>query len=554
MCSDLKFDDWQVEVIRNLRSLNDVNLNLLIIDNRVSSGNSGLSGKLSKFEKYRNKTNTKDAINMSSWWLYRQLVNTPMCKSKVDLSTELESIDRITCDVKEKGFSEYFYDKDIERLRKYNLDFILRMGFGILRGEILKLPKYGIWSYHHGDERKYRGGAVSFWAIYNEDPVSAAILQRLTEKLDGGIILKRGAFQTKRTYNKNLNNVFYGTTEWPAQVAVDILNGNAEYIEQPPTSSDAPIYRSPSPLQILSYNLEKWYSLITTVLSGISQWNIGFIMDPIDRFAEVTFKPEIEWYPYAKKDGFLADPFPITMDGTTYIFFEDYSYREWKGKISYIKFPDGFKSESLRTAHEESTHMSYPYIFKHNNTVYATPSMYYSNDIRLYEVHSPANWEFKTTLIEDIAGLDPTIIKYEDRWWMFYTERAYPNTKLYIQFAESLTGKWRSHKKNPVKTDVRSSRPGGTPFVKNGNLYRPAQNAVGEYGNKLVINKVEKLSPEQYAEEKVNEIQPSEESTYTGMHTLSSRGGITLIDNKKRIRNKYTIQKRFNQIITKLTR
>ena len=552
MCNGSEFDDWQAECISELRAVDGVNLELLIIDDSGSRRSGGLSGKVSTLLEYKNKTSIKDAINKTAWWAYRQPFDFPPCKSKVDLSNELESIDRMSCDVEVDGFSQYFYEDDIEKIRDYNLDFILRMGFGIIRGEILEVPEYGVWSFHHNDERKYRGGPACFWQIYNEDPVTGAILQRLTDRLDGGIILERGTFPTRRTYNDNLNNVYYGTTEWPAQVAIDILNGNADYVDQPPTSSDAPIYRSPSPLQILSYNLKKWYSLGSTVLSGIVHWNIGVIQDSIERATEEAFSPEIEWYPYPKKDGFLADPFPITIDDTTYIFVEDFSYPEWKGRISYIEYPDGFQNENLRTAHEEPEHMSYPYLFKHNDAVYATPEIYESNEIRLYRVYSPSDWEFQTTLIEDTEGVDPTIIEHDGKWWMFYTEQAYSNTKLYIRFAEDLTGEWKPHKKNPVKTDIGSSRPGGTPFVKESELYRPAQNSVGGYGSGIVINRVNKLTSEQYAEEKVSEIHPSEEGPYIGMHTLSSQGEITLIDNKRRIRNRHAIQRRVDQIASRL--
>jgi len=553
MCSGPEFHDWQAECIRNLRQMKDVNLKLLIIDDSNSSDTSGLSGKISTIKEYKNRTSAKDAINKTAWWLYRKPFDAPPCKSKVDVSTELEPIDRIACDVKEEGFSQYFYEDDLSDIREYNLDFVLRMGFGIIRGEILEVPKYGVWSYHHDDERKYRGGPPCFWEIYHGDPVSGAILQRLTDRLDGGIILKRGFFGTQRRYQDNLNNVYYGTTEWPAQVATDILNGNADYVDHPPTKSDAPIYRAPSLPQITSYNLKSIYSLATTALSGIGHWNIGVLQHSIEESINESFNPEIEWYEYPKEDGFLADPFPITIDDTKYIFVEDFSYPDWKGKISYIEYPDGFRDGDLRTAHEEPEHMSYPYLFEHNDSVYATPEIFESNEIRLYQVHSPSNWEFKTTLVEGVEGVDPTIIKHRDRWWMFYTEHSYSNTKLYIRFADNLTGEWKYHKNNPVKTDIRSSRPGGTPFMEDSELYRPAQTSDGGYGKGIVINKVEKLTPEQYAEKKVSEIQPSEGGLYTGMHTLSSQGDITLIDNKRRIRNRHALQRRFDQIVSKLT-
>jgi len=37
-----------------------------------------------------------------------------------------------------------FSPTDLEVIREYNLDVVLRFGFNIIRGEILKVPRYGI--------------------------------------------------------------------------------------------------------------------------------------------------------------------------------------------------------------------------------------------------------------------------------------------------------------------------------------------------------------------------------------------------------------------------
>src|SRR5213596_456309 len=55
-------------------------------------------------------------------------------------------------------------------------------------------------------------------------------------------------------------------------------------------------------------------------------------------------------------------------------------------------------------------------------------------------------------------------------------------------------GPWRPHPGNPVKVDVRSSRPAGGPFLFGGNLYRPAQDCSRTYGGGITINRVTHLS------------------------------------------------------------
>lgn len=117
----------------------------------------------------------------------------------------------------------------------------------------------------------------------------------------------------------------------------------------------------------------------------------------------------------AGENGFIADLFPITIDDTTYIFVEDFSYRDSKGKISFVEYPDGFKAGELRTAHEEPFHMSYPYLLKHDGETYATPEIHKANEIRLYRVNRPADWEVQSVLVNDVTGIDPTIVEYDGR-------------------------------------------------------------------------------------------------------------------------------------------
>ena len=97
-------------------------------------------------------------------------------------------------------------DDDIDLIKSYKLDFIIRFGFGIIKGEILKIPKYGVWSFHHGDEKKIRGGPYCFWEIYNSEPTTGFLLQKLTNRLDGGVVLKKGFLKTQGySFKKNIS-------------------------------------------------------------------------------------------------------------------------------------------------------------------------------------------------------------------------------------------------------------------------------------------------------------------------------------------------------------
>ena len=107
-----------------------------------------------------------------------------------------------------KGISTYFPDDDIVKIKSYDLDFILRFGFDIIRGEVLNSAKYGIWSFHHDDERVVRGGPPGFWEFMRKIPRNGVILQQLTDELDKGLILRRLQFDTTlHSYKFHLNRI-----------------------------------------------------------------------------------------------------------------------------------------------------------------------------------------------------------------------------------------------------------------------------------------------------------------------------------------------------------
>jgi methionyl-tRNA formyltransferase len=144
-------------------------------------------------------------------------------------------------------YSQYFNDADVELIRQCNLSFLIRIGFNIIRGDILNSARYGIWSMHFDDEEKYRGGPPCFWEIYHRDQSTGAILQRLTDRLDGGIVLRKAFFPTAmHSYRLNYNQVALGSATWPVDVCRDIVTGHADYIDGPSSATVAPIFRNPS--------------------------------------------------------------------------------------------------------------------------------------------------------------------------------------------------------------------------------------------------------------------------------------------------------------------
>jgi len=263
MCRSLSFPEWQVRSLQKLLAIGSVQPVLLIVDGRITPPSSSVWKKLERV--LRCGINLFSVYN-SYWVPRRSLAGKP-----VDMSAVFSHVPRITCEVGRKGkFSEYFQEEDLARIRGFDLDFILRFGFGIIRGEILKVPRYGVWSFHHGDEQKYRGAPPCFWEIDQAQPETGVMLQRLTDRLDGGIVLKKGWFQTIRhSYPRNRDSAHFLGVPWPAEACEDILAGRADYFHNPPVATNAPIYFLPDNRQMIIFGLKQVWNSVRHIVHSM---------------------------------------------------------------------------------------------------------------------------------------------------------------------------------------------------------------------------------------------------------------------------------------------
>jgi hypothetical protein len=454
----------------------------------------------------------------------------------------LRDLPRMDCRVTRRGqFSEYFDDKDVEQLRAMNLDFLVKFGFGITRGAILNVARFGVWSFHHGDESRYRGAPPCFWEIYRSDSVTGAILQRLTEELDGGVVLKRGYFETIRhSYVKNRDQAYMGSAVWPAHVCHDILNGEASYLHEPPAAVRGPIYRYPRNLQMgaFAFRLAKhWVKRKMEDLLFCDIWNIGIVNEPVESIARRGSVGNIHWLTPPGGDRYLADPSGITIGGKSWILAEDYSYLAGRGVIAARPLAREASTSVWKTVLESPHHLSYPQVFEHEERFYCLPECAESGEITLYSTNSfPEDWVRTATLVPNFPGVDSTLCFHESLWWLFCTDLKHGDrSHLHLFFSAALTGPFTAHCNNPVKIDIRGSRPAGPLFRLDGAWIRPAQNDSETYGGSIVLNRIVRLTRHAFQEEAVAELLPDPNGPFPcGLHTIHGLGSITLVDGKRR--------------------
>lgn len=90
-------------------------------------------------------------------------------------------------------------DQATERIA-IQADIVVHHGVGILKGEILQCPEFGVLGYHHGDIREYRGPGYGFWEFMEEEQKSGVTLQLLNEELDEGKVVEISSVDISDTY------------------------------------------------------------------------------------------------------------------------------------------------------------------------------------------------------------------------------------------------------------------------------------------------------------------------------------------------------------------
>ena len=183
-------------------------------------------------------------------------------------------------------YSEHFAPEAIETIRSYDLDVLLRFGFGILRGEILDVPRYGVWSFHHDDDRVIRGGPPSFWEVYDGQPTTGVLLQRLTDRLDAGISLERAVFRTvQHSYPRNRDESALGAAVLPAKVARAVRNGWLDPNEPSPAVDPLPpIRRNPTNGQMLTFVARQARRAVVSRTKAVvvgDRWGVGVADAPM---------------------------------------------------------------------------------------------------------------------------------------------------------------------------------------------------------------------------------------------------------------------------------
>jgi hypothetical protein len=462
---------------------------------------------------------------------------TPDAFAAVDVGPLVKSAAVIAVEPRMTTYSDYFSEADVAAIRAYDLDVALRFGFRILRGDALRIARYGVWSYHHGDNTVNRGGPAGFWEVLEGTPVTGSVLQILTEQLDGGQVIYRSYAATDRlSVKRNRNNYYWKTSDFVIRKLADVHDGGAPAVAPEPAEYrpySHRLYRRPTNGEMARLLWQWGTSNAGRALRRIShpsQWTLAYQLGvapaapELHRFRRLAPPADRMW----------ADPFPVKHGDRYYVFLEELVYRRGPGYVAVMALDEAGNHTPPVPVLKRPYHLSYPFVFEWQGTYYMIPETRKSRRIELYRcTRFPDAWELDRVLMDEVNAVDTTLVHHGGTWWMFTclaVEGALNWDELHVFHADTPLGPWRPHRRNPVKSDVRSARPAGRFFCRDGTWYRPAQDCSQRYGYAVSINKVLRLDADAYEETEVAKLLPNWSRDLRATHTLNSVDALTIVD------------------------
>lgn len=519
---------WEAECIKKILTIKNTSLSVIIYP--------------AKETKSEAKSIIKKKYSTLLFRLNRKFFFKPKSLSPVDFLDEFKNITRIHCLTKKTDYSEYFTDLDVNKIENENLDFIILFsGFRNINGKILNSCKYGIWRFHSGDPKKYSGIPPYFCEMYNSENVSATFLLKLSNRPNIAYVLEKGYYKAiDYSFKTNLDRAHFESSSLAKDVCEKFLLDDNSFWNLPESeiSSQEVI---PNNVQFIKLCLKVLINKTRRFLRIFffhEQWNIGYTKNTITDFLNSDERLKIKLLFNSSKDHCYSDPFVIKYQNELYLLFEEFKTNQVKAKISAINFDETIKENKIEKAMEKVHHLSYPHVFDYKDEIYLIPEEWRSNQISLYKAESfPNKWKKVKTLVDNVTAVDATLFRYNNLWWMTFTQKKEnPDLKLYIYYSEDLFGPWFPHKKNPVKTDIQSSRPAGNVFESGNKLIRPSQDCSKTYGGSILFNEITKLTPSDFQEIPLKRLKPYSDMKFNqGIHTINSIDNFIFIDCKREV-------------------
>jgi hypothetical protein len=411
----------------------------------------------------------------------------------------------VTTRAQAAGGLEAVAETEVAQIGAASLDLIVAVGMSPVRGELALAARQGLWMLAHSELADGDAAHAGYWEVYQRADHTSVRLWKLGETEAGDELLDQRSFNTEYFWLKNrtralgLGNLMLFDAMRALPSAPERSNGVGLQIHTAMARSQPERWDNAAYLARQAWLLSGM--MMRRAMKKNVTWRIG--MCPTEQRQLLTSEAAVLTPP---KGRFFADPFVYTYRGHPYIFFEDYYFKERKGKISVATHNDG-KFEFLGTVLDLPYHLSFPYIFEYNGTTYMVPETCGNGTIELWRcVEFPLKWELDTTLMSNVSAVDTIVFPHGGYWWLLTnidrTGGQNHCDELFAFFADSPTSSdWRPHALNPIIRSPIKARNAGIVMEPGGDVIRCAQTqGFCHYGKGVSLNRIRTLSPDTYEE------------------------------------------------------
>ena len=422
-------------------------------------------------------------------------------------------------------------------LRRCEVDVWLCFTAAPPRQPLPSVSRFGVW----GIEIGHGISAARDWAgaieVGGGSPVTMVSVVDYAQSGDGVLYRSFSATVRNSIGRNRLGCLRKGMSFFRRLLERLTRNGDA-WRSAPPVASTMPAHYPVLHEPTLSSLFRLSWRLVSNVaasrlrsLRWLDQWQIAYYF--ADE-GEAGFRPDRLRYLVPPRDRFWADPFAIEHEGRYFIFFEELNYQGRKGRIAAIEVFEGADPGDPQVVLERPYHLSYPFLFPWNGSLYMLPETAENGTVEIYRCEGlPHRWSLHRVLIENVSAFDATLWRQDDRWWMFVNVAepgADSSDELHLYWSATPLGPWTAHRGNPVVSDARCARPAGPLYSRDGKLYRPSQDCSLAYGHSVSINRVDVLCDDEYRETAVQRIAPGWRKDILRVHTLGGCKRLRIVD------------------------
>ena len=226
----------------------------------------------------------------------------------------------------------------------------------------------------------------------------------------------------------------------------------------------------------------------------------------------------------------FADPFLFEKkDGSFYCFVELMDNHVKRGQIAV--YDSLTKKTSVVVS--DRVHMSFPFIFEKEGTVYMIPETSAAKELRLYEASSfPFEWKLAKVLLRDRMVVDSVLIFRDSAVFLvLYDIASKPYCLEVYQFNWDRleVGDFVDRVEDPEKI----FRPAGGAFEVNGATIFPTQKGTKSYGEDVIFNQISLGKKTTIRASNIKVAYPSIATKYDHKHTYNETKHLAVLDFSK---------------------